>query len=265
MPGKVVKWNGVDSSIVTDLVIGQVTRQMLGATKSSSIYVPGRAGGIHIPQPPGLRKLSAECYVMSETFSGRGEAVVEVADWLDVDNEAKLEVSDRPGVFYLAALESTPQPYEWRNLGKFDISWIVQPYSYDLVVSSLLWTGDEAHFHTLEPDVSLPVYPVVVIKPTDGTMLSIVLESAAGSLVVNDLNVLSGQSVSINSLVPIVSSGVNYDESLTGAFDPNTIIVHGVSGDFPILMPGTNNWSFIATGTATSFSIDVQYRKTYRK
>jgi hypothetical protein len=67
----------------------------------------------------------------------------------------------------------------------------------------------------------------------------------------------------VSSVSFTVTAGANVDTMLTGAFDPNDLEMSDVSGEFPELEPGTNDWSLIWTGTATTVTVLVTWRRRY--
>lgn len=265
---KIATVNEVSSTTIPELVIGQVWRSLLGSFRGVHVPVPGRAGAWFSGQKRGTRELRWSCFVLAEDFEARRAAVVSVSDWLDWDEDVKITLSDMPGKYYMGTLSDPPDPEEWREAGVFELVFIIQPYAFDDNITNENWTSDSDDNHTWSPTLLAPVYPLISITPTNGTLLNFTLESNGDTLVfVGDI--ASGSTVTINAMVPIVVSGIGnvaLDEALTGAFDPSTALLTGVSGSFPVLMPNiVNNVHFVKqAGTATSFTISVNYRKVYR-
>lgn len=263
---KEVTINTISSTSVAGLVIGQVWRSLLGAFTGVHTRIPGRVGAWYTGQKRGLRELRMSCFVIGETFQDRRDAVTATADWLDWDDEVVITVSDMPGKYYLGVLSDPPDPDEWREAGTFDLVFLIQPYAFDETISTESWTSDADDNHTFNPNLKSPWYPIIHIKPTNGTLTGFTLESNGDTLYVTGLAIASGTFVTVNSIVPVVVGGIGTDVGLTGAFNPIDAILNGVEGSFPVLMPDmTNNIHFVKTGgTATSFDISVEYRRTYR-
>lgn len=265
MSVKIITWNGLPSTVVPGLVIGQVRRSLIGKPRGTRLEIPGRPGFHHFSQPPGSRKLVAECFIEGSSFQNRRDAFEDLADWLDVEFEAPLIVSDTPGIFYRAVIEDSGDSDEWREFGTFELVWEVQPYSFDNSTTVETWDSGIDTLHEWESGLKAMVYPIIEVRPTNGTLTSFTLETNGSPL--NFVgNVVSGATVTINSLAAVVLSGVNTDIELTGAYDPTALIMSGISGTFPELIPGENSVRFLRLGgTATNISIKVTYRKTYRK
>jgi predicted phage tail component-like protein len=263
---KTITWNGAPSTNVEGLVIGQVTRDLLGVARGSFLSVGGKEGFYHFEQARGAKKIVASMFIEVESWpTARRAAVTDFANWLDVTGEAKLIISDEPDIYYQAVLTDIPSPSEWRDfVAPFEVGWTCQPYAYDLDVGQEAWVDDISHTHTWTPALLLPVYPVVEITPLNGTLTAFSL-TTNGSLMTYTGSVSSGNTLSINSIAPIVVTGSSTDLELTGAYNPVLRSMAGVNGAFPILIPGSNSMVFLRTGgTATGFSISVTYRKKYR-
>lgn len=261
---KEVVWNEVSSTNIPELVIGQVWKPLLGSFRGVHTFVPGRPGAWYTPQKRGLREIRMSCHIIAEDAEARVEAMEAVADWLDVEAEAKLTISNVPNRFYLATVGDLPDPEEWREVGSFDLVWLAQPYSFDESISVESYSQDANENHIWDPGLLAPVWPVIQITPTNGTMTEFLLEVNGDNLTWEG-SVASGNSLTVNAIVPVVVTGVSTDTELTGAYNPAAVSLAGVGGTFPTLMPGSNNVHFVKNaGTATAFNIQIQYRKTYR-
>lgn len=264
---KTVTWDGVSSTTIPTLRIGQVWRSLHGQSRGTYVELPNRAGGYHFNSRPGLRTIRLGCHIEAADADARNLAIEDVADWLDVDYEAKLIISDRSDVFYRATLSTPPDPDEWREFAEFEIQFTAQPYSEALLTTVESWASGTNENHVWDPSLLVPVYPVIEITPTNGTLTDFTVETNGDTMSFVGANVNSGSTVTINSIVPIVLAGQSNDADLTGYFDPVNTYLLGVSGEFPILVaPGNNNVHLIVTGgTATTINMKVTYRKAYRK
>lgn len=267
MTGILVTWNGVASSTIPELVCGQVTRDLLGAQRGTFVPVPGRAGSWFFPEQPGRRKITIDCFVEGATFpSGRRDAVTAVADWLEVAGEAVLILGDEPTVFYNAVLLTAPEVNEWREVGQFTLEFSAEPYSYDLSSTSYTWHPTSGVELDHDFDLSAQVYPVIEITPTNGSNISGFTLVTNGKTLTYNTQVNNGDTVTINSIGMAVLAGTSDDTYLTGAYDPIDLLMSGVTGSFPVLLPGINDLTFTKLGgDSTTFTITIFYRKRYRK
>lgn len=263
---KYILWNDNDSSNIEGLVIGQVRRSLIGAPRGPKLTIPGRAGFIHFPQPPGPRKIIATGFIEAPTFQQRRDRFEELADWLDVQLEARLVISDTPDVYYMGVIEESGDANEWRSTGTFELVWQVQPYAYALTTTEEAWVASIADDHLWDPDITTLVYPVIEIQPTNGTLTG--FELTVNDQVFSYAGMIADDAIiTINSIAAVALTGASGDTELTGAYDPNALSMSGVDGIFPELVPDTtNSIEFDAAGgTATNINITTTYRRAYRK
>lgn len=263
---KEVIWNGVSSSSIPELTIGKVHRQLIGADRNIHKEIAGRPGTVVFPERPGLREVTMECFVQATSFvPGRRDAITAVADWLDFFGEAALLISDEPDVYYEAVLADPPDPDEWRDVGTFLIRFYVQPYSLEIVSSNHLVNGDDNFTNIFDPGLLAPTYPVIELTPTAGNLESFEL-TMNGSVLRWEGFLDEDETMNINSISAVALTGVSDDSMLTGGYDPSDLSMEGVSGEFPELLPGSNQMDFVRTaGTATAVTINIKYRRRFRK
>lgn len=264
--GKTITWAGNPSSDIPEFVIGKVTRPLIGATRGTYIDIPGRDGSWFFGERRGRRKLVAECFVQAATIGERRDVILQVADWFDVEIEAALVVSDEPTVFYYATVLEAPDIDEWREVGTFDLTWSISPYSLAIELTEETWTADISDLHSWVPDVEVVTYPVIEITPTNGTLTGFDLTVNGDTLEFTG-NIISGSTITINSIAAVVVTGPNTDTELTGAYDTSAVNMAGVTGKFPMLLPATTNTVLFERtgGTATAITVTVAYRKRYRR
>lgn len=263
---KTITWNGVVSSTIPDLVIGQITRSLVGSLRGTFVDVPGFEGSWFFTDRRGRRTLTAQCFIEADTIAARRGVVEDVANWLDVEIQAYLAISDEPGVYYEAVLAEVPEPDEWRELAMFELTWAINPYALDDNISTETFVADADETHTWDPGLDVFCYPVITITPTNGTVIGF-------ELLVNDVSLVYGgtilddQSITINSIAAVLIDGVNDDVELVGAYDPGNVTFGDISGEFPVLLAGGNNTiRFLRSGgTATTITVTTVYRKRYRK
>lgn len=266
MAGYEVIWNEVSSTTIPEFVVEKVTRGLLGKHRGSFVDIPGRAGSWYFPDQRGRRKITMECYILASSFpTGRRDAVTRVADWLDVGDQARLIIGDDPTVYYNAVLLGDSDVNEWRQLGRFPLEFSVEPYSYDLNATSVLYeaVGNEDDW-TDTFSILSATYPIIEItNRTGGTVTGITftLNEATLSIVTP---LADDATVTINSIGMAVLQGANDDTNLTGVYEPSDMLMSGVQGTFPILMPGNNSFYIAADPVGGTFDVRVTYRNRYR-
>lgn len=265
---KVITWNGIPSSSIPELVVGPVNSQLIGKPRGSQIEVPGRDGSWFFGDSRGRRTLTAECFVLADTFQGRRDAVEAVAEWFDVETQAYLVISDRVGVYYEAIITEAPDVDEWRQLGKFELAWEINPYALadEITVESFVTTVAD-FTHNWDAGLDTNVFPVIEVRPNNGTIDGFTLQVNSQDLYYAGPVIADDQTVAVNSIAAIVTSGLSTDTDLTGAYNPATVIMQSVAGYFPILIPpSTNSVRFLrGTGTATNVTVTISYRKRFRR
>ena len=263
---KTITWNGIPSTDVPGLVVSEILRDPIGAVRTAMVEVPGRDGAWIFPQNRGMRVMSVECFIERDTTLELRESTALFTSWLDVLGQAYLQTSDDPGVYWEAMLASVTEQTAWRGVGQYSIDWRLQPYALDEGIEVEAWISDANDIHTWDPGVDMEVFPIVQIKPTNGTLTGFTLTTNDEQLTFTG-NILSGSTVSINSIALVVVSGISTDTELTGAYNPALNLMQYMDGEFPTLQPiGNNEMHFVVTGgTATAIDISVSYRKKYRK
>jgi phage-related protein len=267
MAGVEITWNSVSSSTIPGLVFTNPKRQLLGNHRGSFLEIPGRRGSWYFPELRGRRSIKVDGFVLQETgiFSDRRDSIVAMADWLDVDIQARLILGDDPSVYYEAVLGDCGDTDEWRDLGTFQLEWLVSPFSFATTVTNLVVASAVTTNTVFDPDILTPTLPVIEVKPTNGNITDFYI-SINGEALSWQGSLASGNTITIDTNSVVVTTGVNTDVELTGAYDPAAVQVSGVSGSFPYLVPGINTYGFhINTGTATAVTVTIKYRKAYRK
>lgn len=267
---KVLTWNGVSSANQLYLIIGEIIRDPLGGIRTAFMEVPGVEGSWVFPQRRGMRKIAVEASISAPNKELLRQAMEDLSDWLDVEGQAKLTISDDPGIFHYATLESPELESEWHGLAKLRLAWTCQPYSLSTAITTELWQADVIGnaSHSWIPDTGGLVYPVITITPRDGTLVDFELETNGQTLSYSGGLVSNNQTLTINSLAGVVVTGTNQDTELIGVYNPSLVVLQYVTGSFPELMPNVSNLvNFYkgATGTATLIDIVVTFRKKHRR
>lgn len=265
-----VTWNEISSTTIPGLVCGKVTRPLIGGHRGTFKEIPGRDSSWYFPEERGRRRITIECHVMSQTESpsfptGRRDQVTAVADWVDINQQAKLILGDEPTVYYNAVLVDPPDVDEWREAGIFDLTFEAEAYSYDLTPTEVTWEAVDDLPETIDFDILAPVYPVIEVTPTNGTSSTGFTLSVGGDILTYAGTVLVNNTVTINGIALVVLAGSNDDVNLTGAYNPINSLMGSVSGQFPILVPGNQEFELVSSGTSTTFDVVITYRKRYRR
>jgi len=258
-------WNGISSDLIPELTCGKVTRQLLGAYRGTSVAVPGRPGAWHFSEQRGRRLITVECFVMVDDFpTDRRDALTAVANWLDINTQAALICGDQPTVYYDAVLLEPPNVDEWRQLGGiFELAFEADPYSYDISTSVAEFNQSVDDEWTHDFGLLVATYPVIEITNTGATNLEGLWITIEGVALNITTTLAVGEILTINSIGMAVTGVANDDVNLTGVYDPTTLTMSGVYGEFPILMPGVNTIS-VEGDQATTLNIQIYYRKRYR-
>jgi predicted phage tail component-like protein len=251
MSGIEIVWNTFSSTDIPEVVFSNPVRQLLGPTRGTFQTIPGKKGSWYYPEFRDRRKITVPGFILADSYpTSRRDIIGEFADWLDVDIEARLILGDSPDVYYEAVLGDCGDINEWRELGQFELEWLVQPYSFALTTTLISLSATNSYTTTFDPDLLTIVYPVIEITPTNGTITGFVLAMNddsflyQGALGFTGL-VNSGSTLTIDCETGVVYSGAVYDSELTGAYDPDLLQMFWSIGRFPLhstkyqhLLPG---------------------------
>lgn len=266
MTGYVITWNNVASTTIPEFVCQRVIRQMLGSHRGTFVEIPGRPGSWYFPEQRGRRTIELECFIMADSFPTERRDVIEtVADWLEVNAEARLQISDMPGRYYDAVLLDNDIINEWRELGEFTIPFSVAPYAFDLLASEVIFSQTVDDDWTYNFGLMTQVYPVIEITNTDVTNLEGFFFTINNSQIWYTGTLPAGQAITINSIGQAVLAGDGHDEFLTGEYQLEDMLTSAVEpvSVFPILVPGLNTLE-IEGEQAVTVDIKIRYRKAYR-
>lgn len=260
-----VNLNGSPLSVaVPAALVLRVERPLVGRRRHVSVDVPGRAGSWIFTEEPGDRLLSVPLDIQASSFEDRRAAVRDLAEWADVGGLSRLIFTDEPDRFHLAILDNEPDPEEWLVRSEPSLVFRAGPYAEALAISEeLINIAAFPASGSFNIDDTVHALPVVEITPTNGTLTSFTLEVNGDALSWSG-NLANGATLTISSLSDTVTLGPNTDVNLTGAFDPLDISMADVSGEFPILLPGSNPWSITRTGTATTATLRFLWRERFR-
>jgi predicted phage tail component-like protein len=265
--GYVLTWDGNPSSALEELVVvSRMRRGMVGRVRDTLMPVPGRDGDYLFTERRGNRRISAEGQVIAPS-DVRHAAVVALADWLDKSGYRRLIVSDQPDRYWQATLATDPDPDEWQSQGKFTLEWSAEPYAYAITTSEVCATGSNGSVQMFVPDDAVDAYPIIEVTVSGGGATAMpegFTFTMNGDSLTYSGAVVAGQTITINSLTYTVLEGLNTDEQLLGAYDTGTVFPGDVSGTFPYIREGTNEWSVVWTGGATMVTVCIYWRRRYR-
>lgn len=271
--GYEVIFDGVSSTTIPEFICHEVKRSLVGSNRNVLVDVPGKEGAWLFVEKRGNRRIEIEASVLtlngsSPTYPGaRRDALTAVADWLDLPGYRKLEIGDRPGIYYLAVLDTAVDVEEWRHLGKMKLSFSCEPYAYENSITT--WTsaddlsGTPITFTFAD---KVDAYPIVDVLAVGGNIPGFALEVNGYQLECPGV-LLSGATRSINSLAYVVINGPNSDTTLNGTIAFGSVLMPDGSGSFPVLRAGNNPQTVRlvntsgATGTAT---ITMKWRRRVR-
>lgn len=260
--GYTVTFDGVASTTIPEFMCHTVTRELVGARRFDVIDVGGLEGGWLFPELPGFKKITIDASVLASGFPGpRRDAVREVANWLDTPTMCKLIISDEPGVYNMAILDSSVPVDEWRHRGTLPLSFLCQPYTYDITVQNHSDTASAAD-DTFTFDVDTDVYTWPVIEITAGGALGSIGLTLNGRELIYNQSIAAAGKITINGISKIVTTGANIDTDLQGTYNPANLSMANVSGLFPYLVNGSN--SLVVDGTLTGYTVSINWRGRYR-
>lgn len=265
--GYEITFDEVSSTTIPEFICHRVMRTLGGKRRTVYRDVPGRAGAWVFPEKPGPRKILVNASVLADSFPvTRRDALVRVADWLSKEGMKKMVIGDEPDRFYLATLTDEPDIEEWRHLGKFDLDFTADPYAYSVDISTEVFSlspGGSAHTFTI-PD-GVDVYPVIELTPTGGTLGDFTL-IVNGFQLVNSGEIAAGATWTVSSLSYITVEGPNTDTELQGIFNPDTVSMPGITGEFPVLLKdeATQSVALSTGGSASSVDVVISWRRRYR-
>ena len=216
---KSVKYNGKTSQDLGLRVVGW-TRQILPSSRDSLEYIEGVDGPIHIDKPLGSRIVSITFEAKFSNDEERAEVQSKVAQWLFTRQFTKLELSDEPGLYYMAkVLDDSDLDPEYFQ-AEFEIVFTCQPLKFGAEHDETLFTGTEG---TLLNPGTYDSPGLFTIKPT--TSATLLEFSVDDTLISYDGDISSGDVITINS--KSLELRVNGD-----------LMIMEVSGYFPIIKPG---------------------------
>lgn len=265
MSGYVLTWDGIASTTLDGLMVTKVYRGMTGQVRDRRVQVAGVDGDVLFSERRGNRTLRAEIVVIGATGGERHDRVVDVASWLDKSGYKKLIFDDQPDRYWEAALSTEPDPDEWKQAGRAVLEWTAKPYAYATAVSSECVDATSAAAQNLVIADKVDAYPIVEITARGGGITGPILFTVNGLTLIYAGSLVQNQTITINSLTYTVDAGANTDIELTGAYTPGTVFPADVSGEFPILIEGSNPWSIQwSGGTATHAEVCWAWRRRYQ-
>lgn len=260
--GYTVTYDGVASTGIPEFICHTVARQLVGARRFDVIDVGGLEGGWLFPEQPGFRQISIAASILADSYpTGRRQAVRQVANWLDKSTMKKLIVSDDPGVYNMAILDSPVDVEEWRQHGILPLSFLCHPFTYDIAVqtfSEVAGTGNDSFVIPVDTDVY--TWPVIEITTAGAlTGVSVILN---GRELTRAAAIGATSKITINCISKVVTTGANIDTDLQGTYNPANLSMGNVSGLFPYLVDGNNTLEVEAN--AAGYTVAVTWRGRYR-
>ena len=163
---------------------------------------------------------------------------------LDLSGYQDLTFDDEPTRYWRAYLTSAPAVDEWRGKAGFQLAWSAEPYAYSTSLSSQCVTanGDPDSGTFVIPD-DIGANPSIEITPLNGTITDYTITANGYALAVTSA-IASGTTQTVSSVSYTITGGVNAEAELNGAYAPSAIWSVDASGSFPLLISGTNAWSF---------------------
>lgn len=261
-----VTLDGVDlSTAVPAAKILDVRRPLAGARRHTAVAIAGRADPYIFTEQPGARSLEFDVSIEADTFAARRAAVVALADWCDLGAEAQLIIDDEPNQYHNAILDDGDGALtELLRGGDATLRFLVGPYSLAVSTSSETVTatgGSDSGSFT--PADTIVAEPIIELTPLNGTLTTFTLTLNGDTLTYASPTIASGNTLTISTISDTVTLGVNGDTMLVGAYT-GTVVLADVDGAFPLIVPGSNTWALVWTGTATNVRVAITWRRRYR-
>lgn len=241
-----------------------VGRPLIGRRRYERVEVPGRSAPWTFPEEPGDGELELTLALTGDTFQERRAAVRALAAWADLAEPAALVVDDEPDRYYLAILSRANDPREWLTAAEPRLSFDVDAYAYAVTptVETFTVTSDgDGDTFTIDDEVH--AFPVIELTPTVGAITGGVVLTVNGTALNYDAAIANGATITISSVASIVTTGAAPSGSLDGVYDAGDVSMEDVSGRFPVLLPGSNTYTLDYTGSATSITVEITWRRRY--
>lgn len=263
-------FDGVDLvTVVPDVIVMSVKRQAVGERRHTAVAIAGRAGSWKFPEEPGDLEIILTLHIGSDAFADRRAACRAIAAWATTAEPAALIIDDEPDRYYLALLDKAPTPEEWLVDADVDLRFTADPYARSTTESEeTIAAAGSPDSGTFDIDDEVAADPEITITPTNGTITSFTLTINGATVswqvpAAGPRTILNNTDIVVSSISDTVTIGASVDMELTGMFDPDDVDMATVSipNNFPELVPGTNDWSLTWTGTATTVTITIAWRK----
>jgi predicted phage tail component-like protein len=254
--------DGVALSTIPEVELLRV-RRPFPTPRHRSVAIPGRAGSIIFPEEPGDRTVILDVHVAADSFGDRRSAVEALIGWCYLGRVAELIVDDQSDRYEEAILDGVVDPDEWLLSGRAAIPFRCGAYALATATTTeglVAATNPDSDSFSVPDNVD--ARPIIEITPSGGDVTAFVL-TVNGFALNWEGTLLSGETLTVSTLSETITEGVSTDVNLTGAYDPDGVRMTDAFGFFPLLIPGSNAWSFSWTGTATSVALDLEWRERF--
>lgn len=264
------------SDACPEAYVKRFNRPLAGEVRDELVAAPGRPGSYKFPEQPGDIVLTVEIVILVDDIAARRAAVRSLAAWArTADGPVRLVASDESDRHWQVTLAVGPPMDDDEYEGVTTLQFTGEPFAYanDVDTDTVTATGGSPDSGTFAADLGGPleVDPVIEITPTNGTITSLSLGGWNGSVSWqfddpgNPNTIAQDETLTIDSISQTVLLAANDDMELTGVFDTDDVDMANVSisGGFPFLVNGDNDWVLIWTGTATEVDIAYTWRKRY--
>lgn len=250
---------------VPEALVLRVVRPIVGRRRFVNVEVPGRAGSWFFAEEPGDRILELPVQIQGSGFEDRRDAVRRLAQWADVGAPSRLIVDDEPDRYHDAVLDNDPDPEEWLISAEIPLRFLAGPYALALELSTetLAVTAPSPDSGSFVVPDEIYAEPIIEITPTNGTITGFTFTLNGAALSWSGL-ILDDETLTISTISSTVTVGVSGDPYLVGAYDPDAVAMADLTGEFPYILPDTNPWSFEWTGTATTVTVEITWRRRFR-
>lgn len=248
--------DGVSSSTIPEIVVEDVTRQIVPSVRDSYLEVPGRSGSWLFEEEAGDRPLGIRVALVGESVAERREAVRKAARFIYAPGRRKLIISDEPDRFLWAKIADAPRSDELLARGRFEATFRTGPFAESTAISTATVAASGNLVVPDEDGLADFFEPVVVVTAT-GPVSGWTITTNGVALSYGSA-MTSGAKVTVSTIAATVTTGDSIDTELVGLFNGANLAMTAVDGDFPKLSAGANP-VVLSAGISTAWKWRARY------
>lgn len=258
-----VSFDGIDlDSVVPEALVTDVSRDLLGARRTTFTDVPGVAGSWVFGDEPGDRSLTLSVHILGDDFEERRDAVRRLADWADSTAASELVVDDEPDRYELAILASAPEVEERVNYASVQLEFRCGPYAWATATSTETWTATSGVAEVFTVPDGVNAAPILELTAGGSSIPSTTIVCNGATLTYGTQIPAAGV-ITVSSIAFVVTDVANTDTDCAGTFPVGDVSMAAVDGKFPTLVPGSNSIT-VTTSNGQAMTAELLWRRRYR-